>query len=89
MSKPVLLHCGDDVRWNHELYAQLQDKFEIKRSYSMNRQDFKQALQDNKFGDIYAIFRPFYSTGGEMGRWDAELMYIPSNQPPTHPPTSH
>lgn len=73
-SKPGLLHCGDDVRWNHELYAQLQNKFDIKRSYSMGREEFKTALESKQFGDFYAIFRPFYSTGGEMGRWDQELM---------------
>ena len=76
MAKPILLHNGGDVQWNHELYAKLQEIFEIKRSYSMPRAEFKQALQDNKFGDFYAIYRPFYKTGGEMGLWDAELMYL-------------
>lgn len=74
MSKPILLHCGDDVRWNHDLYAKVKDKFDIERSHSIGREEFKQALVSKQFGDFYAIFRPFYSTGGEMGRWDAELM---------------
>lgn len=74
MSKPGLLHCGDNVRWNHDLYAKLDEKFDIKRSHSMNRDEFKNALQSKQFGDFLAIFRPFYSTGGEMGRWDKELM---------------
>ena len=75
MSKPILLHCGNDVRWNHDLYKKLQDTFEIKRSHSMTRPEFISALKTKKFGDFSAIYRPFYQTGGEMGRWDAELMY--------------
>ena len=42
----------------------------------MSRQEFIEALKTKKFGDFYAIYRPFYQTGGEMGRWDAELMYV-------------
>ena len=74
MTKPILLHCGQDVRWNRELYGKLEETFEIKRSYSMLRQEFKDALQNKDFGDFYAIYRPFYQTGGEMGLWDTELM---------------
>jgi hypothetical protein len=74
-SKPVLLHCGDDIRWAHELYSQIQNRFQIVRSHSMNRDEFKQALQDHRFGEFVAIYRPFWNTGGEMGKWDEELMY--------------
>jgi hypothetical protein len=74
MSKPILLHLGDDVRWNHELYSKLENKFNIMRSYSMSREDFRRALEHNRFGDFVAIYRPFWNTGGEMGNWDEELM---------------
>jgi hypothetical protein len=74
MGKPIVLHLGDDIRWNHELYKELQDKFEIRRSYSMNRHEFKESLKSNRFGDFFAIYRPFWNTGGEMGNWDDELM---------------
>jgi hypothetical protein len=74
MAKPILLHLGDDIRWNHDLYEQMKNKFNIMRTYSMNRKDFKRALQDRRFGDIAAIYRPFWNTGGEMGVWDDELM---------------
>lgn len=74
MGKPIVLHLGDDIKWNHELYKQLQDKFDIRRSYSMGRAEFKQALKDKKFGDFVAMYRPFWNTGGEMGNWDDELM---------------
>lgn len=74
MGKPIVLHLGDDIKWNHDLYKQLQNKFEIRRSYSLNRAEFKQALKDKKFGDFVAMYRPFWNTGGEMGNWDDDLM---------------
>jgi len=74
MAKPIVLHLGDDIRWNHDLYSTLQEHFEIKRSYSMSRTEFKQALKESKFGDFVAMYRPFWNTGGEMGNWDDELM---------------
>jgi len=74
MVKPILLHLGDDVQWNRALYEKLEEKFDIKRSYSMNRTDFKAALQAKQFGDFVAMYRPFWNTGGEMGNWDEELM---------------
>lgn len=74
MAKPIVLHLGDDIRWNHDLYKELQEKFEIKRSNSMGREEFKDALKTGKFGDFFAMYRPFWNTGGEMGKWDEELM---------------
>jgi hypothetical protein len=88
ISKPILLHCGDDIKWNHELYAKIREKFEIVRSHSMKRDEFIQALQQRKFGDFVAIYRPFWNTGGEMGKWNEELMYLiphPSHSHKTHP----
>lgn len=73
-SKPILLHCGDDIKWNHELYSKITEKFEIVRSHSMKREEFIQALLQQKFGDFVAIYRPFWNTGGEMGKWNEELM---------------
>lgn len=43
---------------------------------SMNRDDFKAALQSKKFGDFVAMYRPFWNTGGEMGNWDEELISL-------------
>ncbi|KAK4997246.1 hypothetical protein LTR66_003308 [Elasticomyces elasticus] len=77
MPRPVLLHCGDDVKWNHELYKQLRAKFDIVRSHSIPRQEFIEALRAKKFGDFEAIYRPFWNTGGEMGNWDDELISLP------------
>lgn len=62
--------------WNHDLFAQLSSRFEIVRSHSMDRTTFLNALRNQAFGDFVAIYRPFWSTGGEMGRWDAELISL-------------
>ncbi|KAE9972580.1 hypothetical protein BLS_002221 [Venturia inaequalis] len=80
ITKPILLHCGDDIRWNHELYTKIADKFTVVRSHSMKREDFILALKEHKFGDFVAIYRPFWNTGGEMGKWDEELISL---LPPT------
>lgn len=74
MGKPILLHCGNDIRWNHDLYKTLQSKFVIVRSHSMSRAEFIEALKSKKFGDFAAIYRPFWGTGGEMSPWNRELM---------------
>ncbi|KAK3950330.1 hypothetical protein QBC32DRAFT_372060 [Pseudoneurospora amorphoporcata] len=34
------------------------------------RSEFENALQEQRWGDFSAIFRPFWGTGGEMGRFD-------------------
>lgn len=76
MGKPIVLQLGDDIKWNHDLYKDFGSKFEIRRSYSMPRAEFIQALKDKKFGDFFAIYRPFWNTGGEMGNWDKELISL-------------
>ncbi|KAL1798935.1 hypothetical protein ACET3X_002972 [Alternaria dauci] len=73
-SKPTILHLGDDIRWNHELYAKLNDTFNIIRTHSMGREDFKKALKEKTWGDFVGMYRPFWNTGGEMGNWDKELI---------------
>ncbi|OQE20350.1 hypothetical protein PENSTE_c013G02047 [Penicillium steckii] len=76
MGKPIVLQLGDDIRWNHELHSKFQEHFDIRRSYSMSRPEFIQALKDKKFGDFFAIYRPFWNTGGEMGNWNEELISL-------------
>jgi lactate dehydrogenase-like 2-hydroxyacid dehydrogenase len=76
-SKPTILHLGDDIRWNKDLYAELAQKFNIIRTHSIGREAFKTALKNKTWGDFVAMYRPFWNTGGEMGNWDEELMYLP------------
>ncbi|TAQ84277.1 hypothetical protein B7494_g7397 [Chlorociboria aeruginascens] len=75
-AKPIILHIGDPVKWNLEYYSQLAQDFTIVRPETEERErgQFVKALRDRKWGDFAAIFRPFWNTGGEMGRWDKELI---------------
>ncbi|KAI9821039.1 MAG: hypothetical protein M1827_003772 [Pycnora praestabilis] len=76
MSKPTLLHLGDPIKWNHELYKKLNKSFTVVRTGSLSRDAFIQALKENKWGDFVAMYRPFWNTGGEMGNWDDELISL-------------
>ncbi|KAL4806219.1 hypothetical protein BDV18DRAFT_160288 [Aspergillus unguis] len=76
MSKPVILHIGDPIKYNPAIYSTFSSHFTIIRPplSELSRDEFKQALTDRKWGDFNAIFRPFWNTGGEMGKWDKELI---------------
>ncbi|KAI0880770.1 uncharacterized protein GGS22DRAFT_79985 [Annulohypoxylon maeteangense] len=74
--KPVILHIGDPIKHNPEVYERFASEFTVIRPEAEERQrePFLQALRDRKWGDFDAVFRPFWNTGGEMGRWDKELI---------------
>ncbi|TVY34482.1 Glyoxylate reductase, partial [Lachnellula occidentalis] len=76
--KPIVLHIGDPVKWNTELYAQFSKDFTIIRPSTEERQrdQFIKSLKEKKWGNFAAIFRPFWNTGGEMGNWDKELISL-------------
>jgi hypothetical protein len=40
-----------------------------------DRPEFIRALKERQFGDFFAIYRPFWNTGGEMGNWDAPPVF--------------
>jgi lactate dehydrogenase-like 2-hydroxyacid dehydrogenase len=75
-SKPVILHLGDDIEFNPDIYKKLQEAFTIIQPSLEERQRdaWLQALRDRKWGDFQAVFRPFWNSGLEMGRWDAEMI---------------
>ncbi|KAM7196664.1 hypothetical protein V8F33_006004 [Rhypophila sp. PSN 637] len=75
-TKLKVLHIGDPIKYNPELYAEFSSTFEVIRPSTPERERsaFIQALKDKKWGNFSAIFRPFWGTGGEMGRWDTELI---------------
>jgi lactate dehydrogenase-like 2-hydroxyacid dehydrogenase len=75
-SKPVILHLGDPIEFNPDLYKQLEASFTIIQPSPEERQRdaWLQALRDRKWGDFQAVFRPFWNTGLEMGRWDATMI---------------
>lgn len=74
--KLSVLHIGDPVKWNREFYEQFSRDFEVIRPSTEERQrdEFMRALREKRWGDFSGIFRPFWNTGGEMGRWDKELV---------------
>ncbi|KAI2470503.1 hypothetical protein F4781DRAFT_441805 [Annulohypoxylon bovei var. microspora] len=74
--KPIVLHIGDPIKHNLEIYERFASEFTVIRPEAEERQrePFLQALRDRKWGDFDAVFRPFWNTGGEMGRWDKELI---------------
>ncbi|KAK4234710.1 hypothetical protein C8A03DRAFT_47016 [Achaetomium macrosporum] len=74
--RPTVLHIGDPIMYNPATYAEFSQMFEVIRPSAAEREriEFKRALKEHRWGDFSAIFRPFWGTGGEMGRWDAELI---------------
>ncbi|KAI1505718.1 hypothetical protein F5X99DRAFT_404754 [Biscogniauxia marginata] len=75
-SKPIVLHIGDPVRYNLELYSAFSTQFDVVRPTAAERERsaFIAALREGRWGRFAAIFRPFWGTGGEMGQWDTELV---------------
>ncbi len=75
-SKPTILHLGDPISYNHHLYSRLHSNFTIIRAElsERHRPEFIKHLKDKRWGDFSAIMRPFWNTGGEMGRWDRQLI---------------
>ncbi|KAI9926989.1 hypothetical protein ASPWEDRAFT_32943 [Aspergillus wentii DTO 134E9] len=77
MSKPIVLHLGDPIKYNHDLYnGAFSERFHIIRNDALDRESFIDALRTHKYGEFSAIFRPHFQTGGEMGQWDEELISL-------------
>ena len=78
LNRPIVLHIGDPIKYNPKTYADFSAAFEVIRPSTEERERsaFIQALREKRWGDFAAIFRPFWGTGGEMGRWDAELIAL-------------
>lgn len=70
------MHIGDPIEYNTEIFEKFSSSFTVIRPSTQERQRdaFLQALREKKWGDFAAVLRPFWNTGGEMGRWDAEMI---------------
>lgn len=77
-SKPTVLHIGDPIKHNPDIYERFSSEFNVIRPSKEERQRpaFLQALTERRWGDFHAVFRPFWNTGGEMGQWDRELVSL-------------
>lgn len=75
-TRPIVLHLGDPIKYNKNVYAQIESRFTVLRPSLEERQRpaFLAALKRRQWGDFSAVLRPWWGTGGEMGRWDDELI---------------
>ncbi|KAK8032335.1 alcohol dehydrogenase [Apiospora arundinis] len=77
MDKPIVLHIGEPIKYNHDFYInEFCKRFHVVRNDCPDRAAFMQALKARKYGDFSAIYRPHFQTGGEMGQWDEELISL-------------
>lgn len=72
--KFTVLHIGEDIKYNPDYYKQFASKFTIIQPSHEERQRnvFVQNLKDRKWGDFHAVFRPFWNSGGEMGKLNVD-----------------
>ena len=75
-AKPIVLHLGDPIKYNAALHEQLASKYTIIRPLDeeRTRPEFIKALRERRWGSFTAIMRPFFGSGGEMGRLDRQLV---------------
>lgn len=49
MPKPIVLHLGDAIKYNHDFYQQdFLNRFEIVRNDATNREEFIAALREER-----------------------------------------
>jgi hypothetical protein len=49
MSKPIILHLGDAIKYNHDFYSEeFLKRFEVVRNDAENREQFIEALKNKK-----------------------------------------
>lgn len=61
-TKPIVLHIGDPIAYNPELYQKFSSEFTVVRpsKEELDRPAFLQALKEKNWGDFDAVFRPFW-----------------------------
>ena len=81
-AKPSILHLGDEITYNPDIFARLVSQFDIIHPHpsDLARQTFRHHLREHTWGNFSAIMKPFWSTGGDMHPWDEELIdLLPSS----------
>ena len=81
ITKPIVLHIGDPIKYNPAIYERISSQFTVIRPSleERGREAFLQALKEKRWGEFHAVMRPFWNTGGEMGQWDRELIGLLPN----------
>ncbi|KAL8733057.1 MAG: hypothetical protein Q9181_003728 [Wetmoreana brouardii] len=77
-SRPRILFLGDGISHRPDIYERLSSQFDIIQMPPAHRlrPAFLQHLRDGTWGDFEAIMRPSWHSGGEMGKWDKELIEL-------------
>ena len=77
-SKPTILHLGDPIQHNHDIYDQLRSQFNIERpaASDLERTAFMRHLKNRTWGNFSAIMRPFWRSGNAMTPWNRELIEL-------------
>ena len=80
--KRKILHLGDPIRYNDDIYNRLSEDYEIIRPSPEQRErtEFIRHLKEGTWGNFSAIFRPFWSSGNEMKPWDPTLIELLPNE---------
>ncbi|KAG7001982.1 2-hydroxyacid dehydrogenase UNK4.10 [Physcia stellaris] len=78
ISKPTILHLGDPILYSQNTYHRLESQFQFINppASDLHRLAFIDHLRKRTWGDFSAIMRPFWNTGGEMGKWDKEVIEL-------------
>ena len=49
MAKPIILHLGDAIKYNHDFYSQqFLERFEVVRNDTETREQFMSALKEKR-----------------------------------------
>ncbi|KAI4261568.1 MAG: hypothetical protein L6R35_007407, partial [Caloplaca aegaea] len=78
LTRPRILFLGDVIQYCPDIYKRLQSQFDFVHPPlpDRHRPAFLQHLRDGTWGDFQAIMRPSWHNGGEMGKWDEELIRL-------------
>jgi phosphoglycerate dehydrogenase-like enzyme len=73
-----VLHLGDQIRYNADLYNKLFSNFTVISPplEQRRRPEFIKALKNQACGDFHALMRPIMFSGTEMGVWDKDLISL-------------
>lgn len=79
MPKPVVLHIGEPIKYNHEFYEKdFLSRFDVVRNEDLDRQSFVQALKDKKCERMLSIVSSGLANNNQIWR-------LLSHLPPTFP----
>lgn len=73
-----VLHLGDPIKYNPDLYDKLFSNLTVVSPpvEQRRRSEFIRALKDRRWGNFHGLMRPIMFSGTEMGAWDEELISL-------------